>query len=112
MHFIVKVLLSAILIAAISESAKRSTLVAALIASLPVTSILAFVWLYLDTGNTLQVAALSRQIVWLVIPSLAFFLVLSLLLESALNFWLALGVAAIATSVCYGLAIFIRTLLQ
>jgi len=112
MHFIIKVLISAFLGAAISEVAKRSSLVAALIASLPVTSILAFIWLYVETGDTCQVAALSRQIVWLVIPSLAFFGVLFLLLEYTLNFWLALGLAAVATSACYGLALFLRSLLQ
>lgn len=111
-YFIAKVLISALLIAAISEIAKRSSLFAALIASLPVTSILAFVWLYVDTGDSLQVADLSRQILWLVIPSLAFFWVLSWLLECALNFWLALGLAAIATSLCYGLALFLRSLLH
>jgi hypothetical protein len=111
MRFFIKVLLSAFLIAAIAEVAKRSNLVAALIASLPITSILAFVWLYVDTGEPLQVADLSRQIVWLVIPSLAFFWVLPWLLEYALNFWLALGLAALATSLCYGLALFARGLL-
>ncbi|MGX2032301.1 MULTISPECIES: DUF3147 family protein [Methylocaldum] len=105
-----KVLISALLIAVISETAKRSSLVAALIASLPITSILAFIWLYVDTGDTELITELSRQIVWLVIPSLAFFWILPLLLERSLNFWLALGLAAIATSVCYGLVLLLRNL--
>lgn len=112
MYFIIKILISALLVATISEMAKRSSLVAALIASLPVTSILAFIWLYVDTGDTRQVTDLSRQIVWLVIPSLVFFWTLPLLLECSLNFWLALGLAAVATSVCYGLALFMRSFLQ
>jgi hypothetical protein len=112
MHFTIKVLISALLIAAISETAKRSSLVAALIASLPVTSILALIWLYVDTGDTELITELSRQIVWLVIPSLAFFWILPRLLECALNFWFALGLAAITTSVCYGLALLLRSLFQ
>lgn len=105
-----KVLISALLIAVISETAKRSSLVAALIASLPITSILAFIWLYVDTGDTELITELSRQIVWLVIRSLAFFWILPLLLERSLNFWLALGLVAIATSVCYGLVLLQRNL--
>ncbi len=48
-----------------------------MIASLPVTSLLAFIRLYLETGDGLKVAALSWQIIGLVIPSLAFFAVLA-----------------------------------
>jgi uncharacterized membrane protein (GlpM family) len=112
MNFIIKVLISAFLVAAISETAKRNSLIAALIASLPVTSILAFIWLYADTGDTELITELSRQIVWLVIPSLAFFWILPLLLECALNFWLALGLAAIMTSVCYAVTLLLRSIFQ
>lgn len=111
MYFAVKVLISALLVAAIAETAKRSSLIAALVASLPVTSLLAFVWLYVDTGDSGRVSDLSRQIGWLVVPSLVFFWTLPLLLERALNFWLALGLAALMTAVCYGLALFVRSLL-
>ncbi len=70
-----KVLITAILVVAISEIGKRSTLVGALLASIPLTSLLALVWLYRDTGDALQAATLASGIFWLVLPSLLFFLV-------------------------------------
>lgn len=110
MYFLTKILISALLVAIISEVAKRNSIIAALIASLPLTSILAFIWLYFETGDSKQVALLSWQIIWLVLPSLAFFAVLSLSLERQLNFWLALGLAAIATGICYALTLSLMNL--
>lgn len=101
MAYIIKVIISAIMIVAISEAAKRSSLFGALIASLPIVSLLALFWLYWDTKNIPAIAALSKDIFWLVIPSLAFFLSLPLLLKYQLNFYLAVVIAAIITVVCY-----------
>ncbi len=80
-HFLVKTLISALLIAAISEIAKRFSWFAAIVASLPITSILAMVWLYLDTRSVERVSTLSYGVFWMVVPSLAFFLLLPLLLK-------------------------------
>jgi len=112
MHFIIKILASALLVAAVSEIAKRSSVFAAVVASLPITSTLAFIWLYLDTGDSLKVAELSWQIIWLLIPSVAFFSVLSLALQGGMNFWLALGLAALITSACYGLTLYVMSFFQ
>src|SRR5262247_2902545 len=76
----VKVLVTAIVVVAVSELAKRSSLWAGLLASLPLTSLLAFIWTYLDTGNVEQVGTLSWNIFWLVLPSLLLFLLLPWLL--------------------------------
>ena len=103
MYYLIKVLISALLITLISELAKRNTTLAALMASLPFTSILAFIWLYADSGDTQAVASLARQIFWLVIPSLAFFVMLWWTLQIGLNFWLSLGVSMAITAVSYGL---------
>jgi hypothetical protein len=70
-YYAVKVLLSAVLIVLVTEIAKRSTLAGALIASVPLTSVLAFVWLYWDTRDAARVAGLSIDIFW-GYPSLAF----------------------------------------
>lgn len=66
--------------AAISELGRRSSLAGALLASLPLTSILALVWLYHDTQNLEKVAQLSNGIALIVLPSLVFFLSLSFLI--------------------------------
>ena len=96
-----KILISALLIVAISEIAKRSTGFAALMASLPLTSLIAIVWLHLETSSSERIADLSSQIFWLVIPSLLLFLLLPLLLKHGLNFWVSLGLSVAVTAGCY-----------
>lgn len=100
-QYSLKVLLSALVIVAISVIAKRSTFWAAALASLPLTSLLAFIWLYLDTQDVARVASLSQGIFWLVLPSLLLLLLLPVLLRHGVNFWLALLVACIATALAY-----------
>ena len=102
LYYTIKIMLSALIIVAVSEIAKRSSLLGAALASLPLTSLLAFVWLYLDTGDVQKVSSLSSDIFWLVLPSLALFLVLPLLLKMGWGFWLSLAVAMLVTAACYG----------
>jgi hypothetical protein len=104
-YYAVKILVSAVLIVLISEIAKRSTLFGALVASLPITSLLAFIWLYLDTGDSARIAALSTGVFWLVLPSLAFFVVLPLALRAGWAFWPGLLAAILATVACYGIMV-------
>jgi hypothetical protein len=104
-YYALKVLVSALIVVAVSELAKRSTFVGALVASLPLTSLLAFVWLYRETGDAARVASLSSQIFWLVLPSLALFVVLPLLLRWGLGFGLSLAAAIAATTACYGVLV-------
>lgn len=80
-HYLVKTLISALLIVAISEIAKRFSWFAAIVASLPITSMLAMVWLYADTRSIERVSALSYGVFWMVVPSLAFFLLFPVLLK-------------------------------
>lgn len=101
--FLVKVLLTAVLVGAISEFARRSTLAGALLASIPLTSLLAIIWLYRDTGSATQAAQLAQGIFWLVLPSLAFFLVFPAAVKGGHGFWPSLGAGVAATLVAYGL---------
>jgi len=100
-HYALKVGLSALILVAIAEVAKRSTFWAAALASLPLTSLLAFVWLYLDTGDVQKIAALSGSIFWLVLPSLLLFVLLPVLLRSGWGFWASLAVSSAATALAY-----------
>ena len=100
-QYALKVGLSALIIVVIAEVAKRSTFWAAAVASLPLTSLLAFVWLYLDTGDAQKVAALAGGIFWLVLPSLLLFVLLPLLLRNGLGFWFSLAVSSAATALAY-----------
>jgi hypothetical protein len=100
-RYAVKVVVSALAIVAVSEIGKRNAFWAAALASLPLISLLAFVWLYLDTGDVEKVAALSRGIFWLVLPSLVLFIALPLLLRGGLGFWPSLTMACIITAAAY-----------
>jgi len=101
LQFTLKVLVTAVLVVAISEVAKRSTLAGGIIASLPTTSLLAFIWLYGETGDTAKIAALSTSIFWYVLPSLALFLTLPAVLTQGVAFWPALGISTALTFVAY-----------
>lgn len=105
LYYLLKIALSAVLIVAISEIAKRHSGFAALVASLPITSVLAFIWLRVEATPTAQIATLSEQIFWLVLPSLILFLAFAALLKHGINFWLSLSVAIAATACAYLLLI-------
>lgn len=89
------------LVVAVSEAAKRSTLLGALIASLPLTSLLAMIWLYVDTGDAEKVADLAGAILWLVLPSLILFLALPVLIRLGWGFWPSLATASAVTVAGY-----------
>lgn len=95
-HFLAKVLITALVVAGASELAKRSTALGAILASLPLTSILVLSWLYLDLKDTAKVSQMSWGILWAVLPSLLFFLILPLLLRRGWGYWPALGVSCAA----------------
>ncbi len=101
LYYVIKIAVSAALIVAISEIAKRSSFAGGLIASLPLVSILAFVWLYLDTKSLDKVGALSHSIFWLVLPSLVLFVALPWLLKRTENFYLSLGLSIVVMLACY-----------
>lgn len=100
-QYAAKILVTAVLVVAVSELAKRSSFWGAALASLPITSVLAFIWLHADGGAPEQVAGLSMGIFWLVIPSLVLFIALAALLRSGVPFWASLAVSCGVTSVAY-----------
>ena len=104
---IIKILISAILIALISEISKRSTFVGALLASIPIVSVLSMIWLYIDTKSIEKISDLSIGIFWLVLPSLALFILLPILLKNGVNFYVSMLLSIFFTAGCYSLMIFI-----
>ena len=101
MYLVLKALLSGAVIAAASELARRSSLLGAVLISLPLSSILASIWLYRDTKDVGEVADLSWAILWVIVPSLVFFVVLPVGLREGLAFWPALLLACTATVISY-----------
>jgi len=100
-QYVVKVVVTAFLVVAISEVSKRSSLMGALLASVPIVSVLAMIWLYSDTRDVAQVAALSKSVFWLVLPSLVLFVLLPILLTRGYSFYASLAVSIGATVLVY-----------
>jgi len=106
-YFVIKVLLSSVIIGLISEVSKKSTLWGSILASVPLTSVLAIIWLYQDTKDKAGIIDLSYNIFWLVLPSLAFFIVFPLLLKSNVNFFLSLVISLVIMIILYFAMVFL-----
>ena len=107
MQFIIKTIISAIIIASIATMSKKLPSMGAIIASLPLTSILAMIWLYEDTKDITKVSSLSTSIFWIVIPSLVFFMVLPMFLKKNVNFYLSLVFSSMIMVLIYSIYSFI-----
>ena len=97
--FLIRVVISGILIALIAVVGRKAPAAAALIASLPLISILGMVWLWRDTGDRALLANHAEATFFYVLPSLPMFLVIPLLLRAGYHFWTSMG-AGIALTVC------------
>ena len=96
-----KAALSGLMVALISETARRSPAFGALVASLPVLSVLAMMWMWRETGDAEKIAAHSQATFWYVLPSLPMFLVLPIMLRSGMNFYVAMGLSCVLTAGLY-----------
>ncbi|MGE3529275.1 MAG: DUF3147 family protein [Methyloceanibacter sp.] len=106
-YLAVKALLSGVIIAVVSEVAKRSPALGAMILSLPLVSILAFIWLWRDTSDTEGIAALAQSTFWFILPTLPMFLLLPMLLRNGAGFWPALGLSCLFTLILYAAMVWI-----
>ena len=104
-YYLLKLLITSALVVAISEVGKTSSFLGAVLASIPLVSVLAMAWLYFDTGDSEKVASLAVSIFWLVIPSLVLFVSLPVLLRANVNFYLSLGLSIALTASAYGLMV-------
>ena len=101
LYLIVKAAISGILIAIASEVARRFPGWGALIVSLPLVSVLTFIWLYADTRDSARIAELSQSTFWFFLPSIPLFLALPAMLRAGLPFWLALLLGCALTIALY-----------
>ncbi len=100
--FITKTLLSALIIAIISTVSKKYPGIGGIIASIPLSSLIAMIWLYQETQDVQKVITLSNSIFLMIFPSLIFFLVLPFLLKQ-LNFYHAILLSSVILFITYGL---------
>jgi hypothetical protein len=100
-YFIAKAALTGLLAAGIAEIARRYPGWGGLVASLPLTSLMAMIWLWRDTGNAAQVAALSISIFWFILPTLPLFLLIPTMIKAGFGFWPTIGAGIALTLALY-----------
>jgi hypothetical protein len=101
--FLIKAAISGVLAALVSTVAKRYPGWGGLIASLPIVSVLAMVWLYGETRDPERVAALASGTFWFFLPSIPMFLIIPTMLRSGVSFWIALAAGCAVTILLYWL---------
>ena len=99
---IIKYLLTSAVVVAVSEFAKRSDRIGALVAALPLVTLLALIWLYIDKQPEQKIANHAWYTFWYVVPTLPMFLAFPALLPR-IGFWPTLLACVVITIVCFGL---------
>ena len=107
MFFTIKIFTSAFIIAAISEIGKRSGWLAALLASLPLVSLLSMVWIYYETKDIAKTTEFAKAVPPLVIPSLAFFFAFVWLAKTGMNFWISMAASIVIMLALYAIFLFV-----
>ena len=95
--FAVRAVLSGIIVALIAVIARRSPSAGALVASLPLLSILGMIWLWHDAPDSERMARHAEATFWYVLPSLPMFLLIPALLRHGVGFWAALAAGCALT---------------
>ena len=100
-YYLIKLIISASLIVLISEIGKRSSIMGGVLASIPLTSFLAFIWMYAENKDVKPVIELSKDIFWLVLPSLVFYIAFPYFLKKGINFYLSMFSSTLIMVICY-----------
>jgi hypothetical protein len=101
LYLLTKAALSGVIVVLVAEIAKRSPGLGALIASLPLISVLGMIWLWRDTQDPERMAAHAGATFWYVLPSLPMFLLIPAMLRKGLPFWSALAAGCLLTIALY-----------
>ena len=107
LYLAIKALLSGLIVAAVSEIAKRYPGLGGLVASLPLISVLGMIWLWRDKPDAGNMAAHAGATFWYVLPSLPMFLLIPAMLRHGFGFWFALVAGCVLTIVLYSLTLWI-----
>ena len=101
LYLLIKAAISGGIVAAVSEIARRYPGWGGLLASLPLTSLLAMIWLYRDNGDSERVAELSVSTLWFFLPSVPLFIALPAMLRANVGFWPSMAICVIGTLALY-----------
>jgi hypothetical protein len=99
---ITKYLITATVIVAASELAKRSDKLGAMIVALPTVTILTMIWLYVEKQPSEKIANHAWYTFWYVFPTLPMFLLFPALMQRY-SFWLSLLISSLITIICFWL---------
>lgn len=99
---ITKYIITAAIVVVVSEVAKRSDRAGALLASLPLVTLLALTWLYIEKQPAEKITNHAWYTFWYVVPTLPMFLAFPRLFIR-FGFWPALGLSAVITVLCFAL---------
>ena len=102
LYLLIKAAISGVIVAVVSEKARRSPGLGALIVSLPLVSILGMIWLWHDTHDPQRMAAHVGATFWYVLPSMPMFLLMPALIRRGVGFWPALGAGCLVSIALYG----------
>lgn len=102
LHLAIKAVISGVLIAIASSLAKRYPGFGALVASLPLVSVLGMIWLWNEKPDAENMAVHAGATFWYVLPSLPMFLLIPILLRHGLGFWISLAAGCGLTIILYG----------
>jgi hypothetical protein len=102
MLYLLKILISALVITGASELARRSTGLAALLLALPVVSLLTFTWVWIEQRDPQQIARLSIETFWYVLPTLPLFIVLGMMLRQGFGYVASLAAGCAVGAVLLG----------
>lgn len=98
---IAKAMLSGAIIVAIAEIGRRLPTLGALVASLPLVSLLGMILLWQARPDAENMARHAEATFWFVLPSLPMFLLLPWLLRQGVGFWSALAAGCALTVLLY-----------
>ncbi len=101
LYLAIKAGLSGVIVALVSEIARRNPGTGGLLASLPLVSVLGMIWLWRDTQDIARMATHSEAPFWFVLPSLPMFLLIPVLLRNEFGFWLSLAAGCLLTMALY-----------
>lgn len=107
LYLFIKAAISGVIVAAVSEIAKRFPGLGGLVASLPLVSVLGMTWLWRDTHDPVRMAAHATGTFWFVLPSLPMFLLIPALLKRGVDFWLALAAGCVLTMLLYSATVWL-----
>ena len=106
-HFIVRALLSGLIVALVAWVARRNPAAGALIASLPLISLLGMIWLWQDTRDAGRLADHAEATFYYVLPSLPMFLLIPFMLRQGIGFWASIGAGCMVTILLYVLTVLV-----